>query len=79
MNELVRPNRGILVKAPRTEARHLGTNFIVTPSAFEAAIERALTMPDEERDRISQAAQQWTVDNHQKFEERFIETLEEIL
>ena len=79
MNELIRPNRGILVKAPRTEARHLGTNFIVTPSAFEAAIERALTMPDEERDRISRAAQQWALDNHQKFEKHFIETLEEIL
>ena len=79
MNELVRPDRGVLVNAPKTEARHLGTNFIVTPSAFEAAIERLLTMPDEERDRISQAAQQWAVGNHQKFEKRLIETLEKIL
>lgn len=79
MNELVRPNRGVLVNAPKTEARHLGTNFIVTPSSLEAAIERVLTMPDEERDRISQAAQQWAVDNHQKFEKRFIGALEEIL
>ncbi|MDA7935625.1 glycosyltransferase [Akkermansiaceae bacterium] len=79
MNELVRPGRGVLVKAPKTEARHLGTNFIVTPSAFEAAIERVLTIPHEERDRISRAAQQWALDNHQKFEKHFIETLEEIL
>ena len=79
MNELVRPDRGVLVNAPKTEARHLGTNFIVTPSAIESAIEGLLTMPDEERDRISQAAQRWAVDNHQKFEKRFIETLEEIL
>ena len=79
MNELVRPDRGVLVSAPETEPRHLGTNFIVNPSSLEAAIERALTMPTQERDRISQAAQQWAVDNHQKFERRFIETLEEIL
>ena len=79
MNELVRPDRGVLVNAPKTEARHLGTNFMVNPSAFEAAIERVLTMPSKERDRFGEAAQQWAVDNHQKFEKRLIETLEKIL
>lgn len=79
MNELVRPDRGILVKAPKTEARHLGTNFIVTPSAFEAAIERVLTMPDQERDSISKTSRQWALDNHQKFEKQFIEVLKSIL
>lgn len=78
MNELVRPDRGILVKAPKTEARHLGTNFIVTPSALEAAIERTLTMPEQERERLNQAARQWASSNHQAFEQRFIKTLETI-
>ena len=79
MNELVRPDRGVLVNAPKTEARHLGTNFIVTPSAFEAAIERVLTIPSKERDRLSEAAQNWVLNNHQKFEKRLVETLEMIL
>ncbi|MEN8783736.1 MAG: glycosyltransferase family 4 protein [Akkermansiaceae bacterium] len=79
MNELVRPERGILVKAPKTEARHLGSNFFVTPTALEAAIERVFIMPDEERKRISQAAQKWASDNHENFEKRLIETFKIIL
>ena len=79
MNELIRPNRGILISAPKTEARHVGTNFFVTPSAFEAAIERVLTMPDQERNEISQAAQEWASSNHEDFKNRFLSTLESIV
>ena len=79
MNELIRPDRGILVKAPKTEARHLGTNFFVTPDALEAAIDRILVMPDEERSRLSQAARTWAQKNHETFQQRFTETLELIL
>ena len=79
MNELVRPNRGILVKALKTEPRHLGTNFHVTSDALEAAIERVLTMHADERIRIEQAAQKWASDNHREFEKRFAKTLQEIL
>lgn len=79
MNELVRPDRGILVKAPRTEARHLGTNFFVIPEALESAIDRALAMPEDERTRLSQNARTWAKENYEAFQKRFIETLEKVL
>ncbi len=79
MNELVRPSRGILVKAPRTEPRHLGTNFFVNPGALEAAIDRVLIMPDDERSRLSQEARSWAENNHEAFQQRFLETLRSIL
>jgi len=79
MNELVRPDRGILISAPKTEARHVGTNFFVTPSAFESAIDRVLTLPEKEREHISKAAKDWASENHQEFEKRFLEILKSIL
>lgn len=79
MNELIRPERGILVNAPKTEARHLGTNFIVTPSALEATIERVLTMPCGERESLQSAAQHWTIQNDRNFRGRFTKILSKIL
>ena len=79
MNELIRPERGILVNAPKTEARHLGTNFIVTPSALEATIKRVLTMPCEERESLQSTAQNWTIQNDRNFRGRFTKILSKIL
>lgn len=79
MNELIRPERGILVNAPKTEARHLGTNFIVTPSTLEATIERVLTMPCKERESLQSAAQNWTIQNDRNFRRRFTNILSKLL
>lgn len=78
MNELVRPDRGILVAAPETEPRHLGTNFKVDPEALESALTKALTMSEEDRTSIQCNAKTWALENHRSFEKRFTEILEKV-
>jgi hypothetical protein len=78
MNELVHPDRGILVAAPETEPRHLGTNFKVDPDALESAITAALSMSEEDRTSIQRNAKHWALENHRSFEERFIEILAKV-
>jgi glycosyltransferase involved in cell wall biosynthesis len=75
MNELVQAGRGILVAAPESEPRHLGTNFKVAPAALEAAIEQAISMSKEGRTSMQTKAQNWMQQNHRDFETRFTELL----
>lgn len=75
MNELVQADRGILVDAPKTEPRHLGTNFKVSHIALEAAIEKAISMTTEDRDSMQSNARNWMLQNHRSFEARFADLL----
>lgn len=59
MNELVGPDRGILVPWVRSEPRHLGTSFHVDPAALETAIEKAVAMPDDDREETARSAREW--------------------
>nr|WP_298100874.1 glycosyltransferase [uncultured Shinella sp.] len=58
MNEHITPQNGLLVDFERTEPRHLGTCFFVSPAALEKAIETAIAMPDAQKQRFGQAARQ---------------------
>ncbi|MDB4713394.1 glycosyltransferase [bacterium] len=79
MNELVQADRGILVDAPETEPRHLGTNFKVDPKGLEAAIERATTMSQEDLDLLQLKARTWMLKNHKDFEVRFPELVSSLI
>lgn len=56
MNELANSDCALMVAWDRSEPRHLGTCFHVDRAALEAAIETAITMPDEEKLRFAAAA-----------------------
>lgn len=71
MNELVQAGRGILVSAPETKPRHLGTNFKVAPAALEASIEQAVSMSQTDRTLMQTTARNWMQQNHRDFETRF--------
>ena len=75
MNELVQADRGILVAAPETEPRHLGTNYKVSPTDLETAIEKAISMSEEDLTSIQSEARTWMQQNHHDFETRFPEIL----
>ena len=79
MNELVQPNRGILVKFSHSEPRHLGTNFFVDPTALEEAVTNALALPTESMESLGQAARAWTLANDAAFEKRFLAALQKVL
>ena len=71
MNELVTPDRGILVPYDRSEPRHLGTNFHVITDKLEAAISKILTTPETELAALGTNARQWFETNDRDFRQRF--------
>lgn len=79
MNELVRPDRGFLVKVSHTEPRHLGTNFFVDPDALERTIEIALATPPEKLALLGEVGRDWVKENHETFKTRLIQSLASVL
>lgn len=75
MNELVRPERGVLVAAARTEPHRLGVNFFVDETALEQAIERLLTLSNEEKRQIGVEARRWFEANDAEFGARLARVL----
>jgi len=67
MDELVTPDRGVLVPFHRSEPRHLGMNFHADPEKLESAIQRLITMPDEEKRALGQAGRKWFEENAASF------------
>lgn len=70
MNELVTPERGVLVAAARSGTQHLATTYDFDDRAMIVAIERLVAMPDDEVDRLGTSARQWYVDNDAGFSAR---------
>lgn len=79
MNELVGPDRGVLVPYYRSEPRKLGFNFYVDPAALEAAIARLIDMPVAEKERLGNAARAWYEANDRAFRERLRRVAGELL
>ena len=67
MNELVGPDRGVLVPAARSEPRKLGFNYFVDPGALADAVEAVIAMPDVRRAALGAAARSWFEDNDRVF------------
>ncbi len=59
MNELVTPERGLLVASARTGAQHLAITYRFDDAAMEAAVERALAFDDARCDALGAAARTW--------------------
>lgn len=72
MNELVGPDRGLLVAAHPVGALRAGTAYRVDDAALVAAIERILHMPTGERDQLKARARAWAQTNHQQVCEAWI-------
>lgn len=76
MNELVRPDRGVLVPWSRSEPRKMGTNFHVAVEDLEAAVERVLALPEDEKAEMGRAARRWFEANDERFRARLHELWE---
>jgi hypothetical protein len=71
MNELIRPDRGILVPVQSEQPRHLGRNFHVDPAALEETIVRLVAASDDEKQQLGAAARAWFESNARTFAEGF--------
>ena len=70
MNELVRPERGVLVAYGATGTQRLATTYRFDEQQLEGAIERTISMSDAECVRIGGNARDWFLDNKDSFTQR---------
>ena len=70
MNELVGPDRGVLVPYARSARQALGTNYYVDVDALGDAIEHVLALDREERRSLGLAARAWYEANDRAFRSR---------
>ncbi|MFI4969826.1 MAG: glycosyltransferase [Lysobacterales bacterium] len=75
MNELVQPERGMLVAAARSGTQNLATTHYFDAAAMERAIVRMIAMDDTELDRLGSAARAWFETNHAQFPQRLMPVL----
>jgi glycosyltransferase involved in cell wall biosynthesis len=76
MNELVTPERGMLVPYHAGQPQRLGMNYYVDPEALERCIEEMLAMPAERRAEFGANARDWYLRNDARFRARLVETIE---
>jgi hypothetical protein len=79
MNELVTPERGILVAVERSERLRLGMRYFVDVNDLERRIEQTMAMPLQERGRLGQAAQRWSRGMEAEFPSRLGACLRAVL
>jgi glycosyltransferase involved in cell wall biosynthesis len=79
MNELVQPDRGVLIGYAATGIQHLATTYFFDEQALEATIERLLDTPEAELRTMGDNARKWFLDNDRDFSERLKQALEPLL
>ncbi|MFT3790345.1 MAG: glycosyltransferase [Rudaea sp.] len=67
MNEIVQPDRGVLIACRATEKKNLDWINEFDEAAMVAAVERLIVADDAELDRIGAAARAWYEDNDRGF------------
>ena len=71
MNELITPERGLLVKYESCQPQGLGTAFQFDAADLERTIEKCLRLTAEEIERLSVNARAWFEENDRYFRDRF--------
>lgn len=79
MNELVRPDRGVLVPWYRTEPRKLGFNYDVDPACLERTIMETISRPASDKQTIGNVARRWFEENDRAFRGNLKRIVESIL
>lgn len=70
MNELVHPNRGVLIRCSELGTRRLATTYAFDLGGMVEAVERVAKSTDAERKRMSEAARAWFLENKRGFAAR---------
>jgi hypothetical protein len=75
MNELVTPERGILMRFARTDRQQLATRYLVDADALEAAVAVALAMDEVQLRAKREAARAFFLDNDAAFRMRLVDAV----
>lgn len=68
MNELVTPERGVLVRVARSEPMRRSRRNFVDVAALEAELNRVFAMPTEQRDALGRNARSWYEEQDGEFQ-----------
>jgi hypothetical protein len=79
MNEMISPERGIVVPCSRTGRQHLATTCHFEDTAMERAIEHALALNDAQCEALGAAARAWYEAEHAAFPGKLDDALRELL
>lgn len=77
MNELVAPERGLLIPPARTERLKLSPRYFVAVEAIESVVERALALDDAQVAGLSSAARDFFVAGDRAFRQRLPDAVRE--
>ncbi len=78
MNQIINPNRGILVDYHQTKTQRLGTNYYVNPSSLEEKINEISGMDYYTKKQLGENARDWYQDNDRFFRHKLIEVISNI-
>jgi hypothetical protein len=70
MNELVTPERGLLVGSTPSGKQHLAMTYAFAAADLERAVAVALGMSEHERVRLGAAGRDWFLENKRGFAQR---------
>jgi len=76
MNELVRPDRGLLVAAKAVGQLNAATRYHFDETALETAVEEARAMPRAHYEALGASARRWFETNQQRFGKLLQEALQ---
>ena len=76
MNELLQPERGLLVPSARQGRQRLAITYPFDPAGMEAAIQQVLAMSEAKQIQIGQHARAWFEANAQAFPQRLDDALQ---
>jgi glycosyltransferase involved in cell wall biosynthesis len=79
MNELIGPDRGVVVPPVRTEPRHLGINYHVDEPSLAVAVEKVLALNNEQKKQTGDAARRWFEANDRAFSHHLSRVLTELM
>ncbi|HEY6130443.1 MAG TPA: glycosyltransferase [Halioglobus sp.] len=79
MNELIAPDRGILVNYHKTRKQRSGANYYVDPVDLERKIDEIIRMDQSSKQHLGERARTWFLDNDRVFRAGIIDALEEAL
>lgn len=78
MNELIRPDRGVLVPYAHTGEQRLATTYFVDVAALENGVERMLALDSAERGALSERARAWYESNDAEFRRRLVVAVDDL-
>ena len=79
MNELVRPDRGILIKVADSEPMYHAKKFTFDVDDFEFKINMLLKMTESQKKQIKSRAREWFVQNDSFFQHTFIAAITRLI